>query len=395
MSFPSAGTRLKMKIYAAVKELSPVLLEVSHAIHAAPELKFEERQAAALLAGKLDGAGFRVDRGAAGLPTAFVAEYQGGSREPVVALLAEYDALPGLGHGCGHNVIAAASLGAGLALARLGDELPGSVRVVGTPAEEGGGGKITLAAAGVFDGVQAALMLHPGTRTWVRDKALARRQFRLRFLGRSAHAAGAPHQGINALDALILTFNGINALRQEVGDDVRIHGIITRGGTAPNIIPDDTEALFLVRAATADYHREVVERFLDCARGAAEATGARLQVEEVGPAYEPLRSNQVLEDIFRRNLINLGWEETRPGAGMGSTDMGNVSQMLPAIHPVMAITREPMSVHTPEFCRAAISPEADRCVLDGARVLAGTVVDLCCDRRLLAAAWQEFRAGSW
>lgn len=381
---------LKERVALYVDQIEHLLVDVSHSIHDKPELRFQEFKASALLAGELEREGFQVKRGVANLETAFIARKALRGGRPVIAFIAEYDALPEIGHACGHNLIAASSLGAALAVGSLGQELAGTVALIGTPGEEGGGGKIIMAANGLFRDIDAVMMVHPGNRTWVRTESLAARQFRLKFRGKAAHAAGAPHLGINALDALILTFNGINALRQHVKDDVRIHGIINRGGNAPNIVPDEAEGLFMVRAAEKGYHAEVVERFLNCARGAATATGATLSVEEEGPPYDPMKSNRVMEEVFKENLLALGLAESGMPDGIGSTDMGNLSQVVPAIHPTLALGDTLSAVHSIEFARAARSPQAGEYLKVAAKALACTAIDLLTRPGLLDEVKREF-----
>ena len=378
-------------ISAAVGRLQPKLEALALDLHAHPEVAFEEHRSAAKLADALADAGFGVERGVGGLATAFVARHRFGPGGPRVALLAEYDALPGLGHACGHNLIASASLGAALALHSLDDLATGELWVIGTPAEEGGGGKILLAEAGVFDGVDAALMFHPGRRTMVTRGALAAIRLTMRFYGRASHAASAPELGINALDACILTFNAINTLRQHVKDETRIHGIISHGGTAANIVPEYAEAKFSVRHRYLAEAEALKERVLAAARGAAAAVGARVEFDE-GPIYAERRINHPMARRFAAHLEALGERVQEPPAigGVGSSDFGNLSQLIPAIHPYIAIAPDGVSAHTPEFAEAAASTAGLRGMALAATALAATAADLITDSELLEAARANF-----
>ncbi|MDP2859121.1 MAG: M20 family metallopeptidase [Bacillota bacterium] len=382
---------IKKKVLAAIDAAAPRLVELSHQIHENPELLFEEKKAAALLTSELERQGFAVTRGSAGLETAFRAEFAGGSPGPTIAFLAEYDALAGLGHACGHNIIGTSALGAGIGLAAVMSELKGTAVVFGTPAEEGGGGKIIMVDKGEFKDIDAAMIVHPGSLTKVEAKALAALPLTVRFKGKPAHSAGSPHQGINALDALIQTFNNVNALRQHLKSDVRIHGFISKGGVAANIVPDFAEGRFIVRAADKKYHEQVVEKFKDCARAGALATGATVEFETAGLVYDPMKSNNTLEKAFLANLRSIGWDESaEPKTGMGSTDMGNVSQAVPSIHPSMAICDISVAGHSYEFREAARSERGDACVVAAAKAMALTAIDLLTDESLLKAAKEEF-----
>jgi amidohydrolase len=311
-----------------------------------------------------------------------------------VAFLAEYDALPGLGHACGHNIIGTSALGAGLAMKEVLPELAGTVRVIGTPAEEGGGGKVYLVEAGLFDGVDAALIVHPSSKTKVRGTSLTSYKISIEFHGVPAHAAAKPDEGINALDAVIQTYNGINALRQHLRDDVRVHGIITHGGDAPNIVPEYAAAKFYVRAADVPYTEEVLEKVRACAEGAALATGARLTFEEYAPHYENMLANPTLAHLAEANLAALGRGVTPPEEKerMGSTDMGNVTQVVPGLHPSIAIGPEEMGGHTVEFREAAASPAGHQGLIDAAKLMAMTAVDLLAVPENIRRARQTFEA---
>lgn len=390
------------RVLERIDTLAAQLIELSHRIHAHPETRFEEYQASSWLAGWLEQAGFYVERPVGGLATAFRATRHGGRRSAGainVALLCEYDALEGIGHGCGHNLIAVMSLGAALAVAPLMEEVSGTLTVLGTPGEEGGGGKIRLLQAGVFEGVDAALMLHPYTDDWLYMRTLARVSLQVTFHGKAAHAATAPHEGLNALDAVLLAFAGINALRQHVPPDVRLHGIITEGGHVPNVIPERAQMRMFVRAADRTYlYGTLLPRVRAVFEGAAHMTGTRVEVSEPAPAYDSFKRNAVLERVFLETARQLGRHFKEPPAGEfgGSTDVANVSHHLPTLHPMINIlgdaSAQRLVLHSREFAQAAISPEADRALLDGARLLALTVLRLLREPALVEEAWRAHRA---
>ncbi|HEY3314672.1 MAG TPA: M20 family metallopeptidase [Bacillota bacterium] len=382
---------LKELACRAVDETRATLAELAMAIHAHPELGFEERRAVGLITRILEANGFKVSREAAGLETAFVAEAaaEGGGGDGAgavsdragrtVGILAEYDALPEMGHACGHNLIAASAVGAGLAVRRAleAGKVTGTVKVFGTPAEEGGGGKVLMAGAGLFDGLTAALAMHPSQQNAVGGSCLAVRPFTFRFRGRPAHAAASPHDGINALDAVIATFNGVNALRQQVKPDVRIHGIITKGGTAPNIIPELAEARFAVRAAKVDYLAEVAEKVVNCARAGALATGATLEVKQ-GLEYADILPCPPLSDLMRANMERLGLtvRDLTGTVTPASSDLGNVSHVVPMEEGNFALVPPEVAYHTEAFCRAAGSAAAADVVVAAAKAIAMTALDL-------------------
>ncbi|MCL6580314.1 MAG: amidohydrolase, partial [Firmicutes bacterium] len=315
----------------------------------------------------------------------------------VVGFLAEYDALPGVGHGCGHNIIGTAAAGAALAVKRaaeLAGGLPGTVLVVGCPAEEGGvegaGGKVILVEAGVFEGVDAALMVHPANVDAPSGTSSCRLALEIAFTGKAAHAAGAPHEGVNALEAVIQTFNALNALRQHLPQAVRVHGIVVKGGEAPNVVPDTGVIRLYVRAPTLAELEPAAERVRDCARGAAMATGCTVAFREFARTYLDLRVNEPLEKTFGRNMSDLGRPLGHPanaGRGTGSTDMGNVSHVVPAIHPYVAITDRPGGAvsHSREFAEATVSPAGEAALLVAAKALAMTCLDLMLSPETLAA----------
>lgn len=371
---------------------SETILSISHQIHAHPELAHEEKFASGLLADTLETFGFDVERGVAGMETAFCAR-KGKVTGPHIAFLAEYDALPGLGHACGHNIIATSALGAGIGLGRVIDELDGQVWVVGTPAEETTGGKVTMVKGGFFQQVDAALMIHPYGANYKYTQALAMDEYQVEFFGKSAHAAAAPWEGVNALDALLLTFTNVNALRQQMQPDARIHGVITHGGGAPNIIPEYTAGRFYVRAAQRHYLDKLVEQFKACAQAAALATATRVQITHMGNSFDDILQNNPLTERLHDYLVGVlgsGQFESSP-VGIGSTDLGNVSHVVPAIHVMLDISSDKRVLpHTPEFCDAAASPTADAVILRAAKGLALTGYDLLTDSVFLQEARDNF-----
>jgi amidohydrolase len=370
------------------------LVDLSHRIHAHPEIRFEEHRASAWLAEALESRGFAVERGVGRLPTAFRATRRGRPGGPTIAILSEYDALPGLGHACGHNLIATIGAGAGMALAPLMADIEGTLVVIGTPAEEGGGGKQLLLDQGVFDGVDVALMIHPYHRNQAGMGTLASTKWQVTFRGTPAHAAMAPHLGRNALDAIRLSFAGIDALRQQVRDDVRMHAIITDGGAAANVIPETASMTAVARAADSRYlFDDLAPRLRDVFKGAALMTGTSVAIDDASPAYAEIASNAPLEEAFERHASRRGLPLSPydPLARTGSTDMGNVSQVLPALHGMVAIDDTALP-HTAAFADAARSPRGDAALVDGASILAAIAVDLFTDADLLRRTRDAFRA---
>ena len=368
--------KLKLEVKQSVESHKQRLIQLSLSIHDNPELGFKEEKAAAWLTSYLEDNEFHLERGIAGLPTAFRATY--GQESPRIALLAEYDALPKVGHGCGHNIIGVSAVGAGVAGKNAVDQLGGSIVVMGTPGEEVLGGKIDMVKAGAFTEIDVAMIVHPDTRNIPTQEALAASTLEVEFFGRPAHAAGQPHKGINALDAMVLAFTSINSLRQHIRGDARIHGIITDGGEAPNIVPAHSAATFLVRALDDDYLTELKDRVLNCFMGASMASGARLEYRWKNRTYAPMKNNMTLAGLFKQNLESLGRnvEEFDRRFGLGSTDMGNVSQVVPSIHPTIAIAPHEVLLHSPEFATATISEAGHDGLLDAAKAMAMTVVDI-------------------
>jgi amidohydrolase len=378
---------------AAVDTRRDQLLATSHYIHAHPEVRFTEHLASARLAEELQAGGFSVELGVGTLPTAFRAELRGSEPGPTVAILAEYDALPGIGHACGHNVIASSALGAGLALADAGGPFAGTLLVLGTPAEEGGGGKVILAENGLFDDVDAAIMVHPSQENRVVRGSLAHSFVEIIFHGRASHAAAAPDQGINALEAVMMTFAGLNARRLHMRADARVHGFINNGGSAVNIIPGLASARFSVRAKDRAYQRELVEILTSVARGAETMIGAQLELNETR-GYEHMVTNEAIANVMGAHLERRGREITPPSSDdrLGSTDMGDISQILPAVHAYLAIAPEDIANHTIEFTALAGSEAGDAAIVDGATSLAQTALDVLTSPTLLAQAKAEFAA---
>jgi amidohydrolase len=384
---------VKDLIDQAVDRLGDDLERMSHRIHDHPELAYQEVQAARWLTEFLAREGLKVEHGVGGVETAFRATIEAG-KGPTIAIMCEYDALPAIGHACGHNAIATAGAGAGAALASVRAQLPaGRIVVIGTPAEEGGGGKVRLIKAGVFAGVDAAMMCHGWDRWILHQDLLGIVRVGFEFRGKAAHASADPWEGVNALDGVIQTFNNVSMLRQQVKPSARIHGIVTSGGAAPNIIPEFASCLFYVRAAELDYMWQLQKRVVACAEGAAKATGTTLNVIEHENPYEPLKRNDALLEVFRRNLHALGETETPEVKDrLGSSDVGNVSQVLPCIQPMMKIAPDGTPIHSREFAAAAISPIAREGTLKAAKTMARTTYDLLADPALLAKAKQEFGA---
>ena len=383
---------VKTRIDEAVDRLGDDLERLSRQIHDNPELCYQEVKAAGWLTEFLSRQGLKVERGVGGVDTAFRATLETGAG-PTIGIMCEYDALPSIGHACGHNAIAAAGAGAGAALAAVREALPkGRVVVIGTPAEEGGGGKVKLIKAGVFRDVDAAMMCHGWDQWIVHQDLLGIVRVSFEFTGKAAHASADPWEGVNALDAVIQTFNNVSLLRQQVKPTARIHGIVTNGGAAPNIIPELAACLFYVRAADLEYMWRLHARVIACAEGAARATGATLKVVDYGEsAYEPLKRNETLLDVFRANLRALGETEAPEVRDrLGSSDVGNVSQVIPCIQPLMKIAPQGTPIHSRDFEAAAIAPLAREGTLKAAKMMARTAYDLLADPALVARAKQEF-----
>lgn len=388
-----ADDDLLAALRTSVDGLERLLLDASHDLAAHPEVAFEEHRSAAALADLVEARGIAVTRGAHGLETALRAEV--GGEGPTVAILSEYDALPGIGHGCGHNVIATAGLGAFLALAEVGDQLPGRVVWLGTPAEEGGGGKELMAAEGAFDGVDAALMVHPFTYDVAEPVFLGRRQLRATFHGVTAHASAQPFMGRNALDAMNLMYTGVGLHRQQMPPTDRVHGVVTSGGERPNVIPEHAELLFYLRSEYPESLAILSERLAEIARGAALMAGCAVDLAwDEAPPYLPVRNNGPLAANWTTRYGERGRTvlpaDVVPRMFAGSTDFGNVSFRVPGIHAMVKVTDDDLSLHTREFADASVTPEADRVVLDSAYALAAVTADYLSDPDLRAASAADF-----
>jgi amidohydrolase len=362
----------------AVQRRRGDLIELSHAIHAEPELAFAEHRSCAKTQALVAERGFEITAAPGGLDTAFRADFGSGSL--VVGICAEYDALPGIGHACGHNIIAASAVGTALALAEVADELDLKVVLLGTPAEEAGGGKALMLEAGTFDDIAVTVMLHAGPIDIARARSLALSQVAVEYVGREAHAAVAPYLGLNAADAVTVAQVAIGLLRQQLAPGQMMHGIITDGGQATNVIPARTEMHYTMRANDSGSLRELEGRMSDCFLAGAVATGCGHQVEATEPSYLELTPDQWLADVFRAEMIRFGRApvgvEVEAAFPLGSTDMGNVTQIMPGIHPVVGIDADGASIHQPAFTVAAAGPSADKAVIEGAVMLARTVVEL-------------------
>ena len=362
---------------AAVDAGLPELLRLSHDIHDHPELSYEEVRSAEVTAEALERGGFTVTRGVAGLPTAFVAE--AGSGPLVLAICAEYDALPDVGHACGHNIIAASAVGAGISLLPLADQLGLTIRVLGTPAEEGGGGKVVMLDRGVFDDVHAALMVHPWPTERLEATCLAVTHFDVSFAGRTAHASAAPWQGVNAGDAMVIAQVALGLLRQQLAPGDQVHGVVTNGGEAANIIPARVTGRYMSRARSLDDLELLRPRVRCCFEAGALATGASVAFEELAPIYSHMESDEELLEAYRENAEALGRHFDLDDAGVApptlSTDMANVSLAVPTIHPMMAIESHGAVNHQPEFAAACITTSADAALHDGALAMAYTAID--------------------
>jgi len=383
--------QLKASVTGEVDARRQQLKELSLKIHSNPELGFNEVKASAWLTHYLEENGFAVEQGICELPTAFRASY--GQGKPVIAIMAEYDALPELGHACGHNLIATCAVGAGAASKPAIDRFGGSVCVIGTPAEELYGGKAIMAERGAFDNLDIAMIVHPAVCDLATTQTLACQALEIEFFGKPAHAAGEPEMGINALEAMIQSFTAINSLRQHIKDKARIHGIITDGGEAANIVPAHSAGSFLVRAEDYAYLEELKQKVINCFTGAATATGAHLEYKWAGIRYAAMRNNLTLAQLFKQNLESLGRmvKLSEPNETFGSTDMGNVSQLVPSIHAMVAIAPREVVAHSPQFASAAASEAGFHGLVDASKALAMTVVDLVANPEVVTQIQDEFR----
>ena len=383
----------KQRMAAEVDRRADLLIDASHQLHENPELAFEEHFAHDLLTGIIEADGLVVRRHAYGLETAFAAD--AGTDGPTIAVLCEYDALPGVGHACGHNIIGTAGLGAGLAAATLADELGGRVRILGTPAEEGGGGKVLMADKGAFDGVDAAMMVHPAGGDLIAMNAIAIQQLFVEYEGQASHAAAYPHRGRNALDAAVLGYVNVAALRQHIRPNERVHGVFVKSGDKPNIVPKEASAHWYVRSPSLRTLEPLKARVLACLQAGADAAGCTMTHTWEEPAYADMADNPTLVELYTANAATTGRTLLDPAdvpGVVGSTDMGNVSHLVPSIHPMIAVSPPNVSIHSPEFTAHAASEAGDRAVLDGAKALAMTVADLWLAPGTMVAAKAEFAA---
>jgi amidohydrolase len=383
---------VKARLAEVVERNRDEIVDLSHRIHAAPEPAFEEHQAAGWVAESLRRHGYEVELPAGRLATAIRATRRGGrgGDTPRIGILAEYDALPGLGHGCGHNTMAASGVGAAIALGSIAGELPGEIVFLGTPAEERGSGKAWMIDDGLFAGLDAALLYHPCDRSHVESHPLASEDVDVVFHGLQAHASSDPWKGRNALDAMVSLFASVGLWRQQLRPDARVHGIIQEGGTAANIIPDRTKAWFMLRSPDQAYYAEMTERFRQLAEGAALATGTTVELSFTGGA-KSMHQNRTLEARWVANAAAYGVVDQGPDENSGSTDMGNVSWVCPTIHPELAIADEGTPGHSTLFRDAAATPRADETTLLAATLVAQTAYELFADPSLVDTAWREFR----
>lgn len=368
------------------------LWEISDHLYHHPELGDQEFESMELLVKFLEENHFTVEKGIVGRQTAFKAVYDSQKEGPTIAYLSEYDALPGVGHGCGHNMIGTMSAGAGVLLSKVIAEIGGRVVVLGTPAEETNGAKVPMAEQGVFDDIDAAMILHPSDESFESGESLAMDAIQFDFRGRSSHAAASPEKGINALDGVIQLFNGINALRQHVRSDVRIHGIIKEGGMAANVVPDKAVAQFYVRAKDRHYLNEVVEKVKSIATGAAAMTGAKVQIENYELSYDNMITNETLSHLFTKNLLSTGVKEVKKAKGSyGSIDMGNVSHVVPAIHPYIGLDSPGLIAHTKAFADTTVTDNSHKILSRGVLALALTGYDLITNKEELEKVKNEFK----
>ena len=381
---------LKKSVAEDIASRTQQLEELSRKIHDNPETAFEERKAADWLSKYLEDNGFILERGICKLPTAFLGSY--GTGRPAIAIMAEYDALPKLGHACGHNLIATAAMAAGVASKITIDILGGCVVVVGTPGEELTGGKAIMAERGAFEAIDAAMIVHPGGGNSAAMNTLACQTLEVEFIGKAAHASAEPELGINALEAMIQSYNAINSLRQHIKDGARIHGVITDGGEAANIVPAHTSASFFVRAVDDEYLDVLKEKVIDCFTGAAIATGAELKYKWDTIRYAAMINNMTMARLFQDNMKALGYDIPLGGDRIwgGSSDVGNVSRLVPTIQPLVSIAPDDVLIHTPEFAERAKTEDSLNSMLDAAKAMAMTVIDLLANPDNLARARREF-----
>jgi amidohydrolase len=382
---------MKEQLKQHLQDIQHKLWEMSDHLYHHPELGDQEFESMKLLVEFLKDHQFTVETGIVDRPTAFKAVYDSKKEGPTIAYLSEYDALPGVGHGCGHNMIGTMGAGAGVLLSKVIDEIGGRVVVLGTPAEETNGAKVPMAEQGIFADIDAAMILHPSDESHESGNSLAMDALQFEFSGKSSHAAASPEKGINALDGVLNLFSGINALREHLRSDVRIHGIITEGGVAANVVPDRAVAQFYVRAKDRTYLNEVVQKVKNIAQGASLMTGASVEISNYELSYDNMITNETLSELFTNNLLAVGVEKVHKAKqSYGSIDMGNVSQVVPAIHPYIGLDSPGLVAHTKEFADITVTENSHHILAKGALALAGTGFDLITNKELLEKMKSEF-----
>lgn len=383
---------VKEKLSQLFENYKNEFVELNEYLYNNPELGLQEFKACAAHTAILEKYGFNVTKNFAGLETAFQASFKNSSEGPRIAILAEYDALPGIGHGCGHNIFGVTSVATGILIKELMKDIPGEILVIGTPAEETNGAKVDMAQKGVFNNIDVAMAVHPSGEAHYRSgvsQAMEALQFT--FKGKTAHASGAPHEGINALDGVLMLFNSVNALRQQTLETARVHGIITKGGEAANIIPDLAVANFYVRAKSLEYLKGFVERVKNCAKGAALATGTTLEITNYETSFANLVTNNKLSETYEKNLKSLGVTDIRDKESHGSTDMGDVSHCCPTIHPYFPLTTSHLTGHSVKFASASIAPDAYKGMKEATLAMALTALELFENKELLNEIKEEFK----
>lgn len=382
---------MKEQLAKALEGVQQDLFDMSDQLYEDPELGDEEFESMKLLVQFLENHQFQVEKGIVGRPTAFRAEYTSDQLGPTIAYLAEYDALPGVGHGCGHNLIGTMSVGAGVALSKVIDQTGGRVIVLGTPAEETNGAKVTMSEEGTFDDIDVAMMVHGADQSYESGSSSAMEALEFTYKGKSTHAAASPEEGINALDSVIQLFNGINALREHVPSDIRIHGVITEGGLAANVVPDLAVAQFYVRSRESEHLVEVVEKVKKIAHGAAQMTGATVDITNFELSFDNMITNRTMSDRFTNHLKEISDQPVLPSEhSFGSLDMGNVSKLIPSIHPFIGLNEPGLVFHTKEFANQTITKDGHQAIADGALALARTGYDILSDEKLLKDLQAEF-----
>lgn len=383
---------MKNLLDVELQKIEKSLWKISKEMYENPELGDQEFESMNLLVTLLKEHEFQTEIGIVGRPTAFKSVFNSGKPGPTIAYLAEYDALPGIGHGCGHNLIGTMSVGAGIILSKIINKIGGSIVVLGTPAEETNGAKVPMSKKGIFDDIDVAMIVHPSDQSYISGDSLAMDAIQFAYTGKSSHASASPEEGINALDGVIQLFNGINALREHLPSDVRIHGIISEGGKAANVVPDFAVGQFYIRAKQRAYLDKVVEKVISIAQGAALMTGTTVEISNYELSYDDMITNQVLSDCFTKNLqqtSKLSINEAKQT--YGSIDMGNVSHVVPAIHPYIGLNKPGLIAHTKEFAAQTTTEDGYETLKTGALALAYTGYDVLTDKKLLESIQQEFQ----